>query len=234
MCFNGYGSAAAGRTLRVAAAAVVAFLAAPPAGALPPHPPNCNAWITPAGSPPVSLFTIPNGTGHSFAQAVACPAPGSPAVTPIVINVEMLDVTGAPAAPPVPATDLWLVTAAGGMAPCPNGKMTTADAPTNALGRTTFTQPLHAGGASSYPGEPMHVLYVDPAGTIWVIGPILFVYVNSPDIDGNGIVNLSDLVHFATDIQGGVYVYRSDFHFDLILNLTDIILFATAVGASCP
>lgn len=212
---------------------LAAWLAAPVLG-LPPDPSRTTVWITPAGSPAVSLFTIPNGTGHSFAQAVSCASPGSPVVTPIVINVQMLDVNGAPPTPAVAASDLWLVTASGGMVPCANGKMTTADGPTDALGRTTFTQPLHAGRASNFPGEPMLVLYLDPLGVTWVVSPILFVYVNSPDLDGNGVVNLSDVIPFATDIKGGTYVYRSDFHFDLKLNLTDIILFATAIGTSCP
>jgi len=220
--------------LSLALGPLLAAWLAPSVLALPPDPSRTSVWITPAGSPAVSLFTIPDGTGHSFAQAVSCASPGSPVVTPIVINVQMLDINGAPPTPAVAASALWLVTASGGMAPCANGKMTTADGPTDALGRTTFTQPLHAGGASNFPGEPMLVLYLDPFGVTTVVSPILFVYVNSPDIDGNGVVNLSDVVPFSTDIKGGTYVYRSDFHFDLKLNLTDIILFATAIGKVCP
>ena len=57
---------------------------------------------------------------------------------------------------------------------------------------------------------------------------------NSPDIDGNLVVDLSDTVLYSGDILSGGYAYRSDFYFDQRLNLSDTVIYAGAVGKTCP
>ena len=56
---------------------------------------------------------------------------------------------------------------------------------------------------------------------------------NSPDIDGNLIVNLGDLGLFADNFFGE-YDFRSDFYWDGVLNLSDVGRMATTFGEVCP
>ncbi|MDX2472329.1 MAG: hypothetical protein QNL91_01345 [Candidatus Krumholzibacteria bacterium] len=57
---------------------------------------------------------------------------------------------------------------------------------------------------------------------------------NSPDINGDGVVNLTDVPLFAGDFHGGAYDFRSDFHYDGIVNLSDVVHMAQGLGSSCP
>ena len=56
---------------------------------------------------------------------------------------------------------------------------------------------------------------------------------NSPDINGDLLVNLTDVQTFTADYYGG-YLFRSDFHRDGIVNLSDLAPLAYAIGAACP
>ena len=67
----------------------------------------------------------------------------------------------------------------------------------------------------------------DPlAGTLGVL-------YNSPDIDGNGVVNLTDAQLITVDYFVGGYDFRSDLLYDSIVNNDDISIMAAAIGASC-
>ena len=57
---------------------------------------------------------------------------------------------------------------------------------------------------------------------------------NSPDINGDLIVNLTDISLFAVDFFGAVYMYRSDFNYDGAINLTDLAMLAPTIGVPCP
>ena len=59
------------------------------------------------------------------------------------------------------------------------------------------------------------------------------LYVNSPDINGDLIVNISDAVLFASDLIGN-YNFRSDFNHDSVINYLDKEIFNSAIGASYP
>jgi hypothetical protein len=56
---------------------------------------------------------------------------------------------------------------------------------------------------------------------------------NSPDINCDKVVNLTDVVLFANNYYG-TYDYRSDFYWDGVLNLSDIVLLAQNMQAECP
>lgn len=58
------------------------------------------------------------------------------------------------------------------------------------------------------------------------------LFVNSPDIDGNLVVNLQDVVLFSSDMSG-TYNFRSDFNFDGIINLSDLAFLAGGMGTTC-
>lgn len=122
-----------------------------------------------------------------------------------------------------PWADMWLDTADGGLAYCPGG--TSADHDTDLAGQTTWTAALFAGCSG--------------IGTVIVISgntltqAALNIRHNSPDINCNMVVNLSDLSLYAQDVFAG-YNYRSDFYWDNILNLSDLVLMAQGAGAACP
>jgi len=59
------------------------------------------------------------------------------------------------------------------------------------------------------------------------------IYVNSPDLNGDLAVNLSDIPIFASDFFGS-YNYRSDLHYDGIINLSDLSRMAQSMGRSYP
>lgn len=56
---------------------------------------------------------------------------------------------------------------------------------------------------------------------------------NSPDINGDLAVNLSDVALFAADYHGA-YDYRSDFIWDGALNLSDLVVLSRDLGGVCP
>ena len=56
---------------------------------------------------------------------------------------------------------------------------------------------------------------------------------NSPDINGDLLVNLSDVQLFAGDFFGS-YHFRSDLAYDNVVNLSDIVPLSRSLGATCP
>jgi len=61
----------------------------------------------------------------------------------------------------------------------------------------------------------------------------LDIQVNSPDINGDLRVNLTDVVLF-TMLYHGPYDYAGDFYYDGVLNLSDIVMMARGQGKTCP
>jgi hypothetical protein len=111
------------------------------------------------------------------------------------------------------------------LAPCIGGY--TADFSTDVAGYTEFNNPKFAGGQSW--GQTRVV--VNGNG----LSNTVDVSFNSPDIDGDGVVNLIDLQTFTADyFDSGNYHYRSDLFYDNILNLIDIPEMSQYYGSSCP
>ncbi len=168
----------------------------------------------------VSLFNLPNGGGSSFANAQNA-ADGS--LLDATINMVLRDAYGTVIAD-YPSEDMWLEASDGGLMACLGGA--SADVSTNAAGETRWATPLNAGGYST-------------GFTVVVVGGITLNQApfnlrhNSADINGDGVVNLSDIGAFA-DVFFGVYDYKADFSADGVLNLTDVGRLATGSGAACP
>jgi len=167
------------------------------------------------------MFNIPNGGGAAFTEAVI---PGG-VVVDATITLTLVDGSGA-AIPNFPFEDAWIESADGGMVACIGGA--TADANTDALGQTQWQTPLQAGGAS----QALTVVYISGAPLTSSAG--VGISHNSADLNGDGVVNLTDVPIFAGDFYGGVYQFRSDFAFDGAVNLSDVVRLAQALGASCP
>ena len=94
---------------------------------------------------------------------------------------------------------------------------------------TTFSQPLRVGGQSNYPEERMIVMVSGAP----ILHPGFEIYVNSPDLDGDLVVDLVDAILFAQDYFAQNSAYRSDFWWDGYLNLSDLVLMAQGYGTSC-
>lgn len=60
----------------------------------------------------------------------------------------------------------------------------------------------------------------------------LAFFVNSPDINGDLVVNLQDIQLFVADYHGA-YSFRSDFNFDGEVDLSDLAVLTGGVGATC-
>lgn len=165
-----------------------------------------------------SVFVVPDGSGQPFTEARA---PGG-AVVDATITLTLIDTQGDPIFL-YPREDLWLETSLDGLVSCDGGA--SADHATDVDGRTTWSQPLGAGGNSD--GEVVHV-YIAGAH---LNGPGLNLIFNSADINGDLVIDLSDIAAFTpmlfTDNIDG------DFNHDGVVDLSDVARFAQVNGAIC-
>lgn len=132
--------------------------------------------------------------------------------------------------PGYPFQDIWMDDAGSGdLAICQGGSV--ADANTGSDGNTTISGPI-AGGGWTQSGVRIYL-----AGVAVLGGPtsgLLGIDVNSPDINGDLIVNLVDLGAFSTDFNDPAYNFRSDFTCDGLENLADVGRFAIHNAEVCP
>ena len=174
---------------------------------------------TAAGDTECSLFVRPDGQGTPLTAAfVPYSDPIDATITLLLTDYNLDPIVG------FPAEDMWLETADDGMAACIAG--TIADGPTGADGETTWTGSPLAGGNSG--GETMHGVVSG-----WRLAAPLPITVNSSDINGDLLVNLTDIAMFAQTLFGS-YNYAADFNFDGVVNLVDIVRFIPSIGTSCP
>jgi len=189
--------------------------------------------VSTAATVPVSLCTLPDGKGEPLSQSYSLGPAGPVSVVDATITSYLLLCQPPPGAPtPVafyPAEDIWLGTSLRGLRICPLG--TIADGATDIIGRTTFSRAMSAGGqTSSLLGEWTNV-YVNGEPLTW---QQLMIQFNSPDINGDLRIDLTDTVLYAGDWLSGAYAYRSDLCPDLQLNLSDTVLCTCGRGTSCP
>lgn len=93
--------------------------------------------------------------------------------------------------------------------------------------------PIYGGGHSAIDasGQPIasSVLFWGPSECATIP---LQLFINSPDINGDLRVNLTDNVWFARDLNGP-YNYRSDFNYDGVIDSNDAAIMTQAVGLRC-
>lgn len=146
------------------------------------------------------------------------------------IDVTVRDANGL-AIPAYPAQDIWVDdNGSGDINLCQGGS--TADADTDENGFTTITG-LISGGGYTQLGMSVYVsgvaLTLNPDGTG---GTSFSLDVNSPDINGDRIVDLSDIALFSGDLVA--FNFRSDYNHDTVVDLSDIALFSGWIGEVCP
>jgi len=172
------------------------------------------------GSESLTLLVVPDGSGDSFAQAYL-PYGGREDAT---ITLTLRDANWVPVAN-FPREDIWLESQDGGLVPCLGGSI--ADANTDSQGMTRWTEPPRAGGHS----ESLTEVRVNGATLELTTGVKLGF--NSPDINGDRAVNLTDVQIFSYDFFAG-YDFRSDFHRDGVVNLSDLAEMSNALSTTCP
>lgn len=169
----------------------------------------------------VSVFSIPDGSGNPLSSVFIF---GGNQVDGTV-TVTLVD----DAATPIfnfPLEDLWLESNTPAIVLCAGGSV--ADDPTDVNGQATFSGALQAGGW----GEGLVVWVGGVVNAPLAQVPLDYKF-NSPDMNLDLIVNLTDIVLFAQDYFGG-YNYRADYYYDGVINLSDIVLLAQGNGATCP
>lgn len=176
---------------------------------------------------PLSLVCAPDGGGLPFTQAFD-PQGQQVDGTLTIILYDDIPPWGSPV-PHFPHEDIWLMDLHGELALCQEGSLPDQD--TDADGMTYWSQPLRTGGHAEPDGDNQLAIFVMG----WDLGleGLAEFRVNSPDQNGDQVVNLSDIALFVSKYFGG-YDYASDFHWDGVLNLSDIVYLARSVGAQCP
>lgn len=146
-----------------------------------------------------------------------------------VVEIQLLDSGGNPVVG-FPGADITL-------APCDPGSNLllcagglVADGNTDALGRTTISGPPSGGGFT----EQVRVVV---AGT--PLAPCFDLRINSPDLNGDLQVTVSDLGPWATDANsamssGGALTFRSDLYPDGDFDMLDMVLMARHLLEVCP
>lgn len=102
-----------------------------------------------------------------------------------------------------------------------------ADRDTDIDGVTLWNAPPEAGGWTN------DLLAVYVRGDALTSNAGLPLRFNSPDIDGNGLIDLTDAGFMNLDSRG-TYHFRSDLHYDGVINLSDLGAMMTHLGARCP
>ncbi len=124
-----------------------------------------------------------------------------------------------------PREDMWLESLGGGLAFCIGGSI--ADYQTDEDGSTQWSLPLKGGGWDEGNCRIM------VSGMALGASEGLTLNFNSPDLDGNRVMNLADVVLFAQDYFNG-YAFRADLFRDGVVNLSDIVVLARSAGITCP
>ncbi|MFH1843923.1 MAG: hypothetical protein ABIF77_12025 [bacterium] len=182
-----------------------------------------DCFVSTAATQQVSVFTVPDGSGDPLTEAFAWGGSRMDAT----VTVELWSWSGYPLEG-FPPEDLWLDTTRGSLTLCqPNGSM--ADGPTDANGVTTFSGSLRAGGATDPALEFTRVVVNGDPCSLYPVD----IQFNSPDLNGNGVVNLTDVILF-TGHFFGAYNYAADYFWDGQINLSDLAKMAPAFGALCP
>lgn len=172
----------------------------------------------------LTLLVVPDGSGPTLYSSHT----STGAVADGTITVQLLDTGGYPVVG-FPADRMRLDWRTGTYARCDNG--TIAARSTDADGYSLFTGPMHAGGWS------YDVCLVDVYWN-WGFSPMTAstgfgLHVNSPDINGDLVVDLLDVPPFAADYYESNGAFRSDLHRDGRVDLADIAVMATHIGARC-
>ena len=187
-----------------------------------------SSWSVNCINPPHSVWVSHCPAGDFEPVGNGCGGPNT-----AFIQIQLIDFSGLPV-PGIPPTDIWYQPAnpAEVLAIKPGTWCT--DFPTDLTGRTTTTRMLSAGGCVL---QGLQCVVLDPmAGPVILqnppVVPFPTVMFNSPDLNGDLVVNLSDLAIFGASYANptGGYNQCCDYNDDGIINLSDLAFLATHYG----
>lgn len=177
------------------------------------------AWRNYEGPEILTLMITPAGTGQFFNQARLPDG----TIADGTINLQLLDPIGVPING-YPLEDIWLQDINSPLRFCGIFELW-PDNDTDMNGETFWFNRPRGGG---YTAGSLQV-YVNGSP---LIGPTLPLRINSPDINSDLRVTLSDVVPFSEDFFG-TYHFRSDLFHDGIINLSDVTILAEWIGRGC-
>jgi len=178
-----------------------------------PEMDNCN--ISTGATEDVSVMICPACDGYPFSQAMVYDGDFMDAT----IEVYLRNSAGQPIAN-FPNDDIYLMDP--NLCFFPGGNV--ADSDTDANGYTQFAFPPCGGGCSENFELGGYV-----AGNPFIQNPLPHIKVNSPDLNCDLVVNLSDLAIFA-QVYFGTVTYCVDYYWDGVMDLRDLALFAQHYG----
>jgi len=207
---------------------VFAHLGAGPAAAVPaPFVQEVECNVT----EPVCILVVPDGSGSSFSQARTFGGDVVDATVAVLIWLVDEFGGGGPLAG-FEAEYLTLLAPGGGTVGCAQPYVAAADHDTDDNGWTEFSLAPRAGGWSQ--GLLEIYLIAELASAMGSDIPPLPIYFNSPDLNGDLVIDLTDIALFSQDLHESDAPLRSDLVWDGVINLSDITVFCQHLGASCP
>jgi hypothetical protein len=171
----------------------------------------------------VSVLLCPACDGYAYSAAQVFGG----TYTDATIEVYIRDGAGLPVAG-VPADDIYIDHT--GLVWCPDGNI--ADFDTDPTGYTEFALPSCGGGCAT--GFQLNGFLGTPVGTPFIQNPVPHIQYNSPDTNGDLVVDLVDLQWFAAAYLTGPYTYCADYFWDGVMDLRDLQIMAAHYGHSCP
>lgn len=192
-----------------------------------PDPANSSVVMDP-GADGANLMVRPDRGGPQYVEAMLNTGSSTPpnvdgtsVEVDATLTVTLIDNLGDPVFL-YPFEDLWVETTGSGLAFCAGG--TAADQSSDEFGVTTFSNAI-AGGGNSF-GEFVVVMV---AGSPLIQTPDLTF--NSPDINGDLVVDLADIVFFVPMLFTATF--DGDFNNSDLVNLSDAVFFSQAIGTGC-
>ncbi len=173
---------------------------------------------------PMALLVMPDGSGPPMTEATLAGG----AIIDATIYLTLYggcDNYGVLLAD-FPAEDMWLESTSGSLVFCAGGSI--ADGPTDQDGSTTWSRPLMGGGWD------YGTCRIMVTGDSSIAASPFRLQFNSPDLNGDLKVDLTDVTGFAEDFFSHTYNFRSDLAYDSVVNLSDITVMRAGMGKSCP
>lgn len=187
-----------------------------------PDPEMSTVTMAYPGPGSAMLVVVPDGSGPTFSSGYAMGGN----VVDVTVTLTLNDIGGYPIAN-FPAEDIWLRSLDNGLQPCGGGPGLLPDRNTDSNGQTVWNAAPQAGGHTT----GLTIAYVNGQALASSAG--LNLTFTSPDINGDGEVNLSDGGLFTHDLFSA-YAARSDFNLDGVINIGDAGRLVTAIGSRCP
>jgi hypothetical protein len=184
----------------------------------------CGSTVTFNGVQPACYFACPAGDTDSFLNQG------------FSFSFTIVDLGAAPIEN-IPASDFWLVDCDPlfDLALCAGSASSTADAATDALGQTTMSNgSLSAGGYADGLSPVVQGFVLETGTPPSCVAYCFDVQVRSPDINGDGLINIQDLSAFAENYPPytppKAFNTRSDMDCNGFCNIQDLAKFAFHYG----